>query len=119
MRWTVLAVVLTILTAAAQLKTLGGLPLVVAKRGPFDGLIDTSPLARSEIALRADRRTKTIKIIPAGWVLTVTPQASASTYFNDACVIVVENGIPKTTLITVVVTGSPGKTVTGTCARPR
>lgn len=103
--------------AAAPPKVMGGLPLTVAHGGPFDGLVDTSPLARSEVELRADPRTLSVRIVPAGWVLTVKPQTLVPVYLNEACAILVKHGIPRSVMVTVA--AGSAAAASRTCATSR
>lgn len=80
---------------------MGGLRLQIAGEGPMKGLLDASPLARSEVALRADPRTRAVVIAPWGWRLTLARSAALTGYLADACTILRRNGIPSSAIVEV------------------
>lgn len=96
--------------------TVGGLHLLIAKDGPMKGLVDASPIARSEVALRADPRTLAVVIKPWGWILTVGPRTAPTAYLEQACVTLLHNGIPPTTIVEVSAGGN-APALKRTCAK--
>ena len=96
--------------------TVGGLHLLVAKDGPMKGFVDASPIARSEVALRADPRTLAVVIKPWGWILTVSSRTPPTAYLAQACATLLSNGIPPTTSVELFA-GGRTPALKRTCAR--
>ena len=98
---------------------MGGLRLQVATDGPMKGLVDASPLARSEVALRADPRTRAVVIYREGWRLTIDPRASETAYSASACAVLLRNGVPPTVVLEVAAVDGSLPTLRRTCGSAR
>ncbi len=103
------------LLAAAPVGKMGGLPLRVAHGGAMNGLVDTSPLARSEVALRANAHIKDIRIVPEGWQITVDRDTDLPFFARAACGILIANRIPPGVRVNVATQAKPPRRLAVTC----